>query len=84
MLCCLEVVEGKDATKFCAWFLMFWEGRTVEDTVLAAPALFGDVVRFRILLNAELSVYSVLVSAISEKFYRRSAVFTDSVGQGCA
>jgi hypothetical protein len=31
-----------------------------------------------------LSVYSVLVSAISGKFYRRSAVFTDSVEQGYA
>jgi hypothetical protein len=54
MMCCLEVAEEKVANNFCALFLMFWEGRTVEDTVLVAPALFGDVVRFCILLNAEL------------------------------
>jgi hypothetical protein len=83
MLCCLEVVEGKVATKFCALFLMFWEGRTGGDTVLMAPVLFEDVVRFCNLLNAEL--YCIFRACLGYfGVFRLRAVFTDSVGQGCA
>jgi hypothetical protein len=83
MLCCLEVVEGKVATKFCALFLMFWECRTVGNTVLMVPVLFGDVVRFCILLNAELYCrFSACLGYFG--VFRLRAIFTDSVGQGCA